>query len=102
MNTWTTKDGKTLLLSEMTDSHLENAIRYLARRASHYQSREVSSLDIYAIDAPDGASECAYMAMEEVLNMEPDEYMQEHHEPFQRLMEEAKRRKLKIKNIHFT
>jgi hypothetical protein len=28
-NTWTTFDGRVLLLTEMTDNHLDNAIRYL-------------------------------------------------------------------------
>jgi len=30
---WTTNSGEKILISEMTDNHLHNAIRYLERRA---------------------------------------------------------------------
>lgn len=29
--TWTTKEGKKMLMSEMTDEHINNAIRYFKR-----------------------------------------------------------------------
>lgn len=37
--TWTTKDGQTLLISEMTTSHLKNTVRMLERKASRLQEQ---------------------------------------------------------------
>lgn len=43
--TWTTKDGRTMLVSEMTTQHLYNAYGYLIRRAIyHYGRKEAPNL----------------------------------------------------------
>ncbi len=43
--TWTTQDGKELLLTEMTDSHLQNTINMLERKGlSHVSTQLVAEL----------------------------------------------------------
>ncbi len=37
---WTTKDGREIPLDEMTDDHIENAIRVLSRWRAHVKKRD--------------------------------------------------------------
>lgn len=46
---WTTKDGKTLFISEMTTSHLENAIDFLNSKIIDYINRMMSQNEDYEV-----------------------------------------------------
>jgi hypothetical protein len=37
LTTWTTRDGRTMFISDMTDDHLKNAINFLSRRIKDLQ-----------------------------------------------------------------
>lgn len=56
--TWKTRDGRQIPLSEMTDSHLANAIKWADRKSDGLMDMS-SRASAYAADAPDGAADCA-------------------------------------------
>ena len=97
--TWTTRDGRTLPIAEMTDDHLLATIRYLRRRNRlalfKITMRESLLRYRYAETAPDGA---AMAAEDEARNLtEPegqDTLLAERLPVFAALLEEARYRRL--------
>ena len=41
---WTTKDGRSMLACEMTDSHLTNSIMYLKRKSYYSQAPKLQAI----------------------------------------------------------
>ena len=70
---WTMKDGKTIKLSEMTDSHIRNCIAMLRRRIEQIDDRERYERFQYNPFDPDTE---AYWACESELNGfdDPEEF----------------------------
>ena len=58
---WTTRDGRNVNVSDMTDSHLINTIRMLRKNAPSLAYRLLRDMDRYAASAPDGAADCVAM-----------------------------------------
>lgn len=91
---WTTKDGQRLHVSEMTDSHLLNTIRFIGRNAFAFQMRDAFELWNGA-ESTNGemASYSLEQEGERIAEMSDWEYL-EHHEVYQAMLREAKRRGL--------
>jgi len=99
--TWTTKDGRTIRISEMEDSHLVNTIHFLRRRyrgvVRGIARRIALSAASYASTAPDGAAdaamECASATLEGKCD---DDILAEELAVFGALLDEARHRKLEV------
>ena len=92
---WVTREGECVKVSEMSDSHLLNTIRYLRRKAESQLVRSAYRLGIYLEDdPPDGAYWAAQAAEDELLNMEPDDVLREDCPTFPAMLAEAKKRGL--------
>lgn len=66
---WTPRNGKPLLIADMSDQHILNTIRYLIRRAEREMARLELSAMVYAMDAPDGAALCVEQGLAELEEM---------------------------------
>jgi hypothetical protein len=90
---WTTKDGRKIPIKDMEDGHLLNAIRMLQCKASALQSRETASY--FMLGEPQGemAQDAYHAGMDELMDMEPLEYL-ETREDYTALTQEARKRKL--------
>jgi hypothetical protein len=88
---WTTRDGTQIPVSEMTDSHLANAIAYLERTADARLAYETANL--LSGPTPTGAmAQDAYeQGMQELFDMTPDDYL-EQDDAYQALLAEKERR----------
>lgn len=94
-NTWTTREGVTIAIKEMTDSHLINTIKYIRRNTPKAMHLEALSMLAYASDAPEGAAYYAELGAMELLENDDIELYLENHGKYQRLLKEARRRKIK-------
>lgn len=61
---WTTKDGQKVKVRDMTDSHLTNTLKFLARRAQCRCSKHVTDL----VNCPPPQGEYAQVAYESELD----------------------------------
>lgn len=52
VNYWRTRDGRALVIAEMTDDHLDNAVRFL-RRQGFVTPAEYAALLVLALQAAD-------------------------------------------------
>lgn len=90
---WTTNDGRKISVKDMEDSHLLNTIRMLQRGARALQSRETAICFILGEPQGEMAQDAYHAGMDELMNMEPLEYL-ETREDYSALTKEAKKRKL--------
>lgn len=100
-STWTMRDGTVIPISEMDDSHLFNAIAFLRRRnraaVRCMAWQNALSAARYASTAPDGAADAAMGCVEPTLRGDhDDEILAERLGAFAALLNEARRRGLKI------
>mgnify|MGYP001605058959 CR=1 FL=1 len=94
---WRTRDGTTLRIRDMGDSHLLNSIRYLRRTHQQRCWALAISADRYAMTAPDGASDAAAEAAAQAYELgdeQDDEAVSEMSPVFGHLLNEAHRRRL--------
>lgn len=93
--TWTTRDGRTIPIRDMSDSHLRNTLAFLRRNVEHYRNVEAMRAWAYAEYAPDGAADAAEQAAYDVLDvMEDDEVLSMCVPEYTALVKEAQRRGL--------
>lgn len=95
-NSWTTRDGRTLLIEDMDDQHLVNTIKFIRRGAILRLYRELLTMEIYMEDAPDGARAACEMESKRLEQMTDDEYITLKVKSFPKMLKEAKKRKLDI------
>lgn len=94
--TWTTRDGRTILIRDMTDRHLRNTLAFMRRNVEHYRNAEALHAWAYAEYAPDGAAGAAEQAAYFVLEvMDDDDVLKECVPAYPALVKEAQRRGFK-------
>lgn len=94
---WVTRDGQRIPVKDMTDSHLINTIRLLRGNALPFKIGELKPLSHYiANDPPDGAYDAAMMEIDQLVEMDDDEYLSARIPTFDAMLAEAKRRKLEL------
>jgi hypothetical protein len=69
---WKTKDGKSIRIRDMEDSHLVNAIRFLARAHERYV-RDACAIDVAAIFNGEMARMCAEQEQQAALESTPED-----------------------------
>lgn len=69
---WVTRDGVRIPVSEMSDNHLLNTIKYFYDRREGLVDMLSLSMLMYSIDAPDGASYCAEQGAHALMDDDPD------------------------------
>ena len=92
--TWRMRDGTTIPVRKMEDSHLVNTIAYLRRNQERLRLRYVMQMGAYAENAPDGAALAVEQAIDEITEAEPEEVLESCVAAFPALRAEAKRRRL--------
>lgn len=92
MKVWTTKDGRRIPLHEMTDDHVLNAMRFLARAHRRY----VDSIVFFGI--PEAIGEMARVAAEQEVTDAMDSAVDDLYPIYADLVLEATRRGL-VKDV---
>ena len=88
--TWTTRDGRTIPIRDMTDRHLRNTLAFLRRNVEQYRNAEALRAWAYSEYAPDGAAYAAEQAAHFVLDvMDDDDVLQECVPEYPALVKEA-------------
>jgi hypothetical protein len=65
-NTWVTRDNIEMLISDMTDSHLRNAIRHLERRIAEYSEGSKAGWRTYMMLRGEAAIDAAENAIDRI------------------------------------
>ena len=75
--TWTTKDGRTLRLEDMTPEHRGNTLRMIQRhpRVETIRMCMMLELSVASYDAPDMASDAIDLEADRLMLATPDEVM---------------------------
>lgn len=73
---WVTREGRRILISDMTNGHVQNTYNMLIRSAR--TRAQLAALDAlrYAANAPDGAAMAAERAADEMLDMDDVELVE--------------------------
>lgn len=91
--TWTTREGLTVPIGEMTDQHLRNTIRYLRRNAQRLADRPIRI--VYVEEGFLGFDMTDSKLVPQPGELTPAEYLREHT-PYEAMLRHAKRRGLNI------
>ena len=92
---WTTRDGTAIRISEMGDGHLRNAIRMFRRNCEAYRFQDAMWMSSYAEHAPDGAADAIDMAVDNLAQMDDEEYLAIRFPNYETMCAESERRGLK-------
>lgn len=95
---WTSRDGRETQITQMDDKHLYNTLNYLERTAQDRLLNTMRNLAQYSYTAPDGAADCADMACDELMETEPQEFLDQDESYQALLMEAARRWRLQLKS----
>lgn len=96
MAKWTTRDGQTLDIRDMADSHLINTIRYLRRNAEALRElTSIAAADFAATTRGEMAEYYAWQAADELLECSDQDYL-DSREDYREMLDEAKWRGLKV------
>jgi len=90
---WTCKDGKRLRICDMTDSHLQNAIAMLERKAKMLLPQEISAAySCLAMMSGDMAQFYCEQDIERMEESTPEEWLERVCPIYGKLLEEQERR----------
>lgn len=92
---WVTQDGRRIRISKMEDRHLINTINMLKRKAPQMIDRELNSLaSCMSLVQGDMASDSLDSEFNHVAGMSPEEYLYQVIPCWERLLNEARKRRL--------
>lgn len=89
---WTTKDGRKIKITDMSDNHLINSIRLLRRVVGKMRlSHEFSGFSMLNFVNGEMAEIAIETALQQEIGMDDEEWLK-HHTPYEELVDEAIRR----------
>lgn len=92
---WTCKDGTSIRVCDMTDSHLLNACRLVERGIKNsYENQMAMAYSTSSMLTGEMAMECAEMAIRQMEEADPLEWGEENFENYRWLLNEIERRGL--------
>jgi len=93
--TWTMRDGKTIKIADMTDSHVYNSMKSLERNVKAMrEGTEVQAVGFLSSLQGDMASYYAEQDVDSLMSMSDEEYLEEYTE-YGELRDEYEKRKAK-------
>jgi len=94
---WTTKDGTKIKIQDLTNDHLINIIKFLRRYASKKLDEEIDTG--YSVLASLGGEMAQFFCEQDLDRLESmtvDDYLSNSFPPYDALLEESFKRKLKL------
>jgi hypothetical protein len=96
---WVTRDGRRILVADMTDQHVVNTIKMLRRNVEMYRLAFLSNMWRYMENAPDGAYDACVSAERETEEMSREEFLLMDKPTYAKLLREAHDRHLDISEM---
>ena len=93
LKTWATKDGRTVAIKDMTDSHLENTVRMLRRKAPVMLERALWQAMSFADSCGgDGAVDAAEAMVSQLEEMDTEEFLHAEVPAYAEMVKEINKR----------
>jgi hypothetical protein len=94
--TWTTLEGKVLNIVDMTTNHIENCIRMMQRNVPIYRYRLETRMLNYIAYAPEGAADCCESEMDQLEEMDDEDFLNTTMPVYTALRQEMKKRAIRL------
>lgn len=96
---WVTRDGRRILVADMSDQHIINTIKMLRRNVEMYRLAYLSNMWRYMENAPDGAYDACMDAEAQTERMGREEFLLMDKPTYAKLLREAHDRHLDISEM---
>ena len=93
---WTTRDGVMWLITDMTDSHLTNTLKYLHRNVEGFRDRMLLEIASYPEPRGEMAMDAYDSGISQMEHAGPRETLTQAVKPYLNLEKEALKRKLPV------
>lgn len=100
VETWITRNGREILIRDMTDSHLLNAIKYLQQRAHRYKALYVlTAMKAADVHHGEGAADAIDSELDAAMEITAEDALAQCVPAYESLCTEADRRKLEVPGL---
>jgi len=90
---WTCKDGTRVRICDMSDSHLDNTIALLERKAKVFLSTELgAAYHVLCTLSGEMATFCCEQDIDRMEETSPEEWLMDHNPLYEKLLAERERR----------